>query len=154
LRKSYYIISEGIGIGIQWALFRYQQTYLGVGLVPLTREFSYVFLGIVSGKSGLSILLWIAGAVLLIIALFLTIIAAIGKTEKYRRHSAVCTFSCGLLFTGSVLVQYGLTLNGPSGLALPVGIPLILIVGGYLYWLQYRPGDPEDEPGAAEDDTS
>lgn len=148
-----YILGNGIGMGLQWALFRYQQTYLGTSLIPLNREVTYLLTGIISGRSGISILLWVAGAILLVIALLLTIKAALDKNEKYGMHSAVCTILGGLVLAGSLVLQYGITLNGPAGFAMPIGIPLIVIIGVYLYWQQSRPCEPEDEtPGAGENE--
>jgi hypothetical protein len=38
------------------------------------------------------------------------------------------------------MLQYGILLNGPAGISIPVGIPVIIILG----WIQYRHFRKED----------
>jgi hypothetical protein len=63
-----YVIGEELGSGIQWFFFRYQQTTMGSGLVLLNREIVYVAKGFLTGKSAISIYLWLVGVGLIVIA--------------------------------------------------------------------------------------
>ncbi len=105
-----YVIGDWLGTGVQWALFRYQQTYLGDSLILVTRGITYVLNGTIGGMSGISLVLWATGALLFIIALILVILANIkedsgpdkksihfyaGRRDNFFRlhHSAVWCFA-------------------------------------------------------------
>jgi len=59
------------------------------------------------------------------------------------------------VFLVATLVQYGITLSGPAGFAIPVGIPIILIIGWLNYTQDYGIGDDPDpgEPSCPELET-
>ena len=57
-----YVIGDWLGMGVQWALFRDQQTYLGNSLILVTREITYVLNGTISGRSAISLILWAIGS--------------------------------------------------------------------------------------------
>ena len=73
LPMNIYVIGDWLGTGIQWALFRYQQTYLGTSLIPVSNDFRYVLDSMIGGRSGISVLVWCVGAVMVVAAVFLFI---------------------------------------------------------------------------------
>jgi hypothetical protein len=128
-----YVIGDWLGTGVQWVLFRYQQTYLGNSLILITREITFVLSGTISGRSAISITLWAIGVFLFIVATFLVILANFNKDSPLIKKASFFTIAGGIIIAVSTLVQYGFLLNSPSGFVLPVGIPIILIIGWWMY---------------------
>jgi hypothetical protein len=126
LPLNFFIFSGGIGSGVQWSLFRYQNTYMGASIIPVTRDFYYLVSGTITGKSALSEILVILSAIVLVIA-FLSVMA------NRTRLSGILTISAGILSLGSSVVQYGFLLHGSAGMCIPFGAPLLLIYGFLLF---------------------
>lgn len=141
-----YVIGDWLGTGLQWALFRYQQTYLGNSLILVIKDITYVFNGTISGRSGISLIMWAIGVLLFIIATILVIFANIDEDSSLIRKASIFTITGGIIIAFSILVQYGLLLNSQSGFAIPVGIPIILIIGWWMYQGMYEPDDLDNEP--------
>ena len=128
-----YVIGEWIGTGIQWALFRYQDTLYGSNLITLTMDFEYITKGILTGKTVFSIAFWIAGTILFIIAFIaLGVMVLEGMNEK-KHLSGLLVIASGILYLASCMIQYGPFFRGPAGISIPVGIPLILAIGWLIY---------------------
>ncbi len=124
-----YVIGEWIGTGIQWALFRYQDTVFGTSLITLTRDFEFIASGILTGKTAISIGFWITGTILLILA-FITLVVIIGEEKDEKIHiPGFMIMASGILLLLSCMAQYGLFLSGPAGFSIPIGIPLVLAIG-------------------------
>ena len=70
------------------------------------------------------------------------------------RKASLVTIIGAVILTVSVIMQYGIFFNSQSGFAIPVGIPVILIIG----WWMYREGsgdnETDDEPGDENHDES
>jgi hypothetical protein len=149
-----YVIGDWLGTGIQWALFRYQQTYLGTSLIPVSNDFRYVLDGIMGGRSGVSVLIWCAGAVVLVAALLLLIYAlSMEPDPRWGTYPPLLSILAGILFICSCIVQYGVLLHSQAGFSIPIGAPVVVILGWYLYREQVKkeaaPSDMED-PGDLE----
>jgi hypothetical protein len=140
-----YVIGDWLGTGIQWVLFRYQQTYLGNSLILVTKDITYVLNGTIGGRSAISFIAWGIGALLLIIATILVICANIEKDFTLIKKASILTITGGIIFTLSVLLQYGIMLFSQSGFAIPVGIPIILVIGWWMYQEQFEPPEKDDE---------
>ena len=83
-----YVIGDWLGTGVQWALFRYQQTYLGDSLILVTRYITFVLNGTISGRSAISVILWGVGGLLFIIATILVILANTSKDSSLIKRAA------------------------------------------------------------------
>lgn len=130
-----YVIGDWLGTGVQWTLLRYQQTNLGTSLIPVTKDVGYVIAGIMSGRSGISILVWCAGAIMLTAALLLMVyMFYIDPGAGIGKRAPLLTILAGALFGISCMVQYGFSLNGPAGISMPLGVPVIIVIG----WWQYH----------------
>jgi len=127
-----YMIGNGIGTGIQWVLFRYQQTVYGNTLFTLDMDLGYVVGGVITGKSALSTAAWLAGVLLLVAALVIVLITMYGKGGVRVGHAGYLAISAALAFLAADMLQYGLIFSGPAGFAIPVGIPLVLFSGWWL----------------------
>jgi hypothetical protein len=144
---SYFVNGKGTATGIQWALFQYQQDIFGNYLSSiLYRSFAIIAGGPLSPR-GTAALLWDCGAILLIVAFIIQLLVILEFTSASRKWSAIITAMAGFLFLLSGVVQYGLVLSGPNGLSIPLGIPVLFVIG----WLIYRYEDPGEmqEPGLA-----
>ncbi|WP_321508347.1 hypothetical protein [uncultured Methanoregula sp.] len=153
-----YAIGKGMGSGVQWALFRYQDSYAGVSFISVINEFGYVLSGMITGRSALSLTAGLCGTCMLVAALCLILFSCQGKTVTWVKPASILTIIAGIAFVISCFLQYGIFLNGPAGFVIPVGIPLVFVIGAVMYTGYYRrilPGDDEDdnnEEGDDEDD--
>ncbi len=141
-----YVIGDWLGSGVQWALFRYQQTYMGTSLILVTRDATFVLTNIISGRSAVSLILWAAGVFLFIVALILVILANTGQDYSLIKKASVITIAGGIIITISILVQYGILLSSMAGFAIPVGVPIVLIIGWWMYQDNFEPTDTDNEP--------
>jgi len=146
-----YVIGDWLGTGVQWALFRYQQTYLGDSLILVTRFVTLVLNGTISGRSAISLILWAVGVLLFIIATILVILANSSKDPSLVKKASLITIAGGIIIAISIPVQYGILLTGQSGFAIPVGIPVILIIG---WWMYSSMNDSDDRDNAPEEESS
>ena len=142
-----YCIGDNLATGVQWALFRYQESYLGNSLILIHRDLTYVLGGMLKGTSAVSTSLWFLGALLLVAALILLVFAAARSDTRLVKPAGLITITGGVLFLASMLVQYGLGLHNDHGFSLPVGVPLILVTGGWLVFGKFC----DDENGAGDD---
>jgi len=67
-----YVIGDWLGAGVQWSLFRYQQTYLGSNLILINQDIQYILDGFISGKTTLSVLFWITAVIFLFLILLVS----------------------------------------------------------------------------------
>ena len=56
---SVYGIGSMLGAGVQFPLFRYQDTYMGTNVITIVRDLEYVLEGTISGRSALMPIVWI-----------------------------------------------------------------------------------------------
>jgi hypothetical protein len=130
-----FIIGDYTGIGIQGAVYRYQVSGYGTNFFPITREFDFVLNGTYSGRTALSILLWVSGTVLLACTTIFSVLRIDDTRIKYYHQIMYGLIAPCVIFLGSCIAQYGFMFHGPAGIALPVGIIVILcwIVGIYFF---------------------
>ena len=141
-----FVIGDWIGKGVQWALFRYQDTSYGTSLITLFRETEYVTSGIITGKSAVSISLWVAGAFLLVISCIVLAVMIAEEMDEHIQIPGLMVIAAGILLLLSCMTQYGPLLSGPAGFSVPVGVPLVWAVG-WLIFIQDSPEQREDEEG-------
>jgi hypothetical protein len=141
-----YVIGDWLGTGVQWALLRYQQTYMGNSLILVTKDITYVLTGVISGRSAVSYTLWAAGVLFFIIATILVILANTDENSEMIRKASLVTISGAVFLTTAVIMQYGIFFTSQSGFAIPVGVPVILIIGWWMYQEKYEPDLKDDEP--------
>jgi hypothetical protein len=122
---NFFIIGNSIGIGVQWAFFRYQDSYLGSSFIPVTNDIGYILNGVLTGKTVISEILIIIAAIGFIIA-FLILLSNYSHAIQI---SGIITIANGIFLLISTMVQYGPWLHGASGESMPIGVPLILVIG-------------------------
>ncbi|MCM2465704.1 hypothetical protein [Methanoculleus oceani] len=147
LPANIYVIGDAIGAGLQCSFFRYQQTCFGANLITLTDDLGYVASGIIGGRSAVSILLWVLGTALLLAAAGYAVCRRYDGIAGIRRPLALLTAGGAVAYLLSCVAQYGPGLHGPAGLSVPVGVPLILAVAGYV-----MTAEDDDESGYEEEE--
>jgi len=133
LPVNIYIIGNWLGVGVQWSLFRYQQTYLGDSSIVFYKDLFYVLNGTLTGKSMIAAEISFTATCVIIVATILLLIANMKYNRNWEKYSAILTLSSGSLFLLSDAIQYGVFINGPAGLVIPIGLPAILFAGVLIY---------------------
>jgi len=143
------VIGDWIGTGVQWGLFRYIQSYIGNSLIIFTKYITYIANGTLTGRSALAAGFDVAASACLILALCIVVWVYLKRSAGYVKAAAIVTIAAGCLFLLADICQYGIFFSGPAGFAIPVGVPVILACG----WWMYRRGFPdreEEEAGEGE----
>jgi len=130
-----YIIGDWMGVGIQWALFRYQQTYLGTSLISFTNDIAYVHSGIIQGRSAVALLLWGVAVFLLIGSFSLNVVDVYKGRSGFLKYTFSGIIISGLLFLFTDIIQYGPSFHAAAGTCIPVGIPILVVLGLWGYHL-------------------
>jgi hypothetical protein len=146
-----YVIGDGLAAGLSWALFKVQVPFIVADAPPFLitplKDITYVTSGLITGRSAIAIALWYAGTTLLAAALATVLWTEYtGAGSRVRNAGAPCTILAGLLFLASCIFQFGVLLHGPSGYAVPVGVPLVFGTGYWAYRTRRKPdtGEPEE----------
>ena len=147
-----YVIGDNLAEGVQWALFRYQQSPVGNSLILIHKDIHYVAGGILKGASASSTVIWVAGAVLLVAAAVVLALAAVQGSPGLIRPAGILTIVTGVLFLLAEIVEYGPALFNLHGSSIPIGVPVVLVVGLWLVFGDFRAGDenaakPGELPG-------
>lgn len=121
-----FIIGNNTAIGIQGAVYRYQVSEYGNSLIPVTQELMYILSGIYTGKTAMSIVLWILGTVLLTITTWFGLVYANDTRSDYYRQTGLGLAGSCVCYLLSCIAQYGFFFRGPAGTSIPIGIVLIL----------------------------
>ena len=138
---------DWIIVDLQWAFFRYQSSPYGDSLIPVYKDINYILLGQTSGiHPVLAVVFWVAGGTLLVIGLFSILYAYLNERPDVIRKTSILTIIAGIFFGLSAIERFF------GGFAIPVGVPVILIIG----WWMYREGSgddaADDEPGDGTDE--
>jgi hypothetical protein len=140
-----FVIGGGMGFGIQGAVYRYQITTNGVSFIPVTTELNYVTGGVITGKTAISIILWTLGTIMLSIAAAGSLVIGNRCTENHFKRLVQATALAGIFYLAALGTQYGILFNGPAGISMPIGILVLFMVIGSLYyyrqWFFLRPDE-------------
>jgi hypothetical protein len=140
-----YIIGDWIGAGIQSSFLRFQVTERGTSVISNIQEFNYLISGIISGRSAISISFWLLGFILLIGNI--VVILAGNYIPPLKEKVNIFCIIAGSCFLISLIVQYGPLFHGPAGIAIPIGLPVLFVIGGWIYIEGQK-----DEAGDEDDD--
>jgi hypothetical protein len=147
LPVNIYAFGDLISAGVQFPLFRVQYSPLGWSFITIIREFEYVAGGVVGGKAVPFTVIWgiavlfMAGSIGSVLSWYHS-----GRAQQ-RRTGGVCLFASTACMLIATMVYYGPTFSGPTGFAIPVGVPLLFFVASLLF-VQKEEGDG-DEPAHA-----
>ncbi|MDD1696169.1 MAG: hypothetical protein LUQ54_04650 [Methanoregula sp.] len=138
-----YMWGDWILVDLQWALFRYQQSPYGDSLILGYKDILYILHGQTTGLYNVAAaVFWTIGAAILLIGLLITLVAFARKESDKIKTASYFTLLGGIFLGISALCRF----NG--GFAVPVGVPLILIIG----WWMYKT-DETDEMDESDDKT-
>ncbi|MEI7857124.1 MAG: hypothetical protein WCH85_06430 [Methanomicrobiales archaeon] len=138
-----YMWGDWVLVNVQWALFRFQQSGYGDSLILGYKDILYIFLGQNTGIFNIAAAgLWTTGTILLLVGLIITLYATYyGEEFSLVKKASMFTIAAGILFGLSAFCRF----NG--GFAIPIGVPIILIIG---WWLYQENNDEAEEDGETE----
>jgi len=142
------VIGDWLGTGVQWGLFRYIQSYIGNSLIFFTSFITYIANGTLTGRSALAAGFDVAASACLILALCILLFVYLKRSAGYVKAAAIVTIAAGCLFLLADMIQYGILFSGPAGFAIPIGVPVILVCG----WWMYRMEFPDADEGNADEE--
>lgn len=129
-----FIIGDYSGIGIQGAVYRYQTSGYGTSFILITRELGFVFDGIYTGRTALSVILWALGTALLTWTTVFSLIHADKLYDRLYRQVLYGIILSGIIYLASCMAQYGFFFKGPAGISLPLGI---IFMFGWITCIHY-----------------
>jgi hypothetical protein len=130
-------------IDLQWALVRYQFSSVGTSIILGYKDILYILLGLNTGIYNiLAATFWTIGSILLILALVLTLIAWINEQSGLIRTASFCILGGGVMFSLSALGRF------TGGFSIPIGVPVILLIG---WWMYRQEPEYDDEEGVPDD---
>ena len=138
-----FILGEGYGYGIRGMCYKYQITGLGDSFIPINYEFQYILSGLISGRNMYATFVWAGGALIFGISTMLMFIGQLSDLSINKKNISNGIFLSVGLFLLSDIIHYGPLFFGPSGIAIPFGIPFLL----YLGWvIREQDSDPGQKP--------
>jgi hypothetical protein len=136
-----YMWGDWLLVNVQWALVRYQQSPYGPSIIPGYKDILYIVQGQTTGIYNiLAASLWAIGSILLLLALFLTLIAWVNERPGLTRTASILTLCSGVLLCFSALGRF------VGGFSIPIGVPIILFIGWWMYRQEPDQKDDEDNP--------
>ena len=98
-------------------------------IITLTQDISYVTSGIYSGRTALSIGLWVAGSISLVITTLIYLIRPDCFHPYYPQLSGFLLIGAGVSYIVSCIAQFGPFLNGSAGISMPFGGFALMLLG-------------------------
>ncbi len=134
-----YMWGDWLLVNVQWALFRYQQSEYGPSLIPIYKDINYISLGMTTGWYNIAATaFWTMGAAILLIGFCITIIASINDESSRMKTASYFTVSGGIFLGLSAVCRFF------GGFAIPVGVPVILTIGWWMYQVNNKPQETEE----------
>jgi hypothetical protein len=124
-----YSIGGDQGIGIQGSFYRYQVTGYGPMMITMMQDVSYVTGGIYSGRTALSIGLWVTGSISLVVATLLHLTGMDFVNQYNPTNPAFLLIGAGALYVVSCIAQFGPFFNGSAGISMPFGGFALILLG-------------------------
>jgi len=140
-----YMWGDWLLVNAQWALFRYQEAPgVGTSFILGYKDILYIYLGQNTGFYNIAAAgFWTIGAAILLIGLIITIIAYFDEDPYKIKTASYFTLGGGIFLGLSALCRFN------AGFALPVGVPIILIIG---WWMYQQTDEPDETDNATDDD--
>jgi len=92
----------------------------------------------------------VAASACLILALCILLFVYLKRSAGYVKAAAIVTIAAGCLFLLADMTLYGILFSGPAGFAIPIGVPVILVCGWWMYRREFP--DREEEDAAEENE--
>jgi hypothetical protein len=144
----FFIIGDYYGSGFQTPLFRYQEVFLGSFVVLTSNDVHNIITGFFQGSRVPAVILWSLGLFLLIVNIFFLFIDN-KPIQRIVRRSGIVIIVAGIFFLLSIIVYYGPLFHNTLGIALPIGLPLIFLIGIWMYlWKEVEIKTDQAAPSA------
>jgi hypothetical protein len=131
-----FIIGDNLAFGVQSTVFRYQMAVEGNSFIPLNHELNFIITGTYKGRTAISVILWTIGTAVLAA----TTICALGYWNRlpreYLRFIIAGIVGAGILYLASCIVQYGPLFHGSAGVSMPLGVIILFLFAGFLYFYE------------------
>ena len=127
-----FIIGDFYGGGFQTPLFRYQDTIFGSFIVLVSHDIWSVQSGYGGSHYALITIIWAVAAGILILNAILLVIGIHDFAWNMVTGGKLIVVSA-LLFCSSIMVQYGPLFHNTAGISIPLGIPLLILIGFWMY---------------------
>ena len=142
-----YMWGDWILVSVQWAFFRFQRVFIQFQQLPYVdstllgyKDILYILRGQSTGLYNIAAtVFWTAGVLLLLVGLIITIVAYTREESDKLKTASYCTLAGGIFLGLSALCRF----NG--GFAIPLGVPIILIIGWWMYKEADKPDETENE---------
>jgi hypothetical protein len=131
-----YVVGDWLASGVQWVFFRYQQSYVGNSFIFFTKDIYFINNGIIYGRSAFASEVAGIATFLLLLASFILILAFQCESGSYIKVVSIVTIAGGSLFLIADMIQYGVLFHGPAGFTIPIGVPVVLLCGWWMYWMK------------------
>jgi uncharacterized membrane protein len=143
-----YMWGDWILVNVQWALFRFQRAFIQFNesgyvdsYIVGYKDMLYILQGQSSGLYNIAAaVLWTTGVIILLASLIVTIVAFTREESDKLKTASYFTLAGGIFLGLSALCRF----NG--GFAIPIGVPIILIIGWWMYKAADETDDTENEP--------
>jgi len=117
--------------GVQFPFFLIQSINGSVSFIPVTSDIDLLFSHVYKNAIALSALFWIFAACILAAAILFFLITY-GKMKTSSKRTGLIIILSGLFFLVSSMINYSTLLSIPNILIVPIGIPILLVVGFYI----------------------
>ena len=135
-----YMWGDWLLVDVQWALFRYQQSEYGTSLILGYKDILYIYLGQTTGFYNIAAaLFWTAGVAILLIGLIVTVISIQERKSRNLKTASYFTLIGGIFLGLSAISRFF------GGFAIPVGVPIILVIGWWMFRENFEPGETGEE---------
>jgi hypothetical protein len=128
-----FIIGNWLGAGIQFSMIKIQFVDQGMSIINLIQELQYIISGIIVGKSIFTILMWAIGFFLIIISFICLCVLNYRQTILKIKYNGLLLVLASIFFLASIIIQYGPFFHGPAGTAIPIGLPVLFVVGAWMF---------------------
>jgi hypothetical protein len=117
------------------------QTPYGNSLIIGYKDMLYILQGQSTGLYNIAAaVLWTTGVIILLATLIVTIVAFTREESDKLKTASYFTMAGGIFLGLSAVCRF----NG--GFAIPIGVPIILIIGWWMYTAADETEEPENEP--------
>jgi hypothetical protein len=128
----FFIIGDFYGSGFQTSFFRYQEVFLGSFVILISNDIYNVITGFFNGSMVPAVILWCLGFCFLVVNCILLFVGRKDFNRIIRRGGMLIIIS-GIFFLLSIIVRYGPLFNNSTGIAIPLGLPLIFLIGIWMF---------------------
>ena len=128
----FFTIGDSYGSGFQTCFFRYQEIFLGSFLVLISNDMNNVITGFFKGAMIPTVILWCLGSFFLLVNIVLLFVGT-AKNSRITRRSGILIIISGIFYLVSLIVHYGPLFHNSIGIAIPLGLPLLFLIGIWMF---------------------